>query len=273
MNFLHSLYDILYYRIETPRIFGKFHIISFFLSVLAVVVAVRLLGAAKDTTFRKFLFALWTVLVISEIYREIAFSLSVQNGVFVWDYAWYQFPFQLCGTPLYILPVAIFAPEGRLRRACLSFLAIWSLFGGLTVVFYPAIIFTSFVGISIQSYFHHVAQVLIGVVIAVRGAKSGGLDRRFFLGGFYVFLSLVATAMVMNEIGHGLLVANSIDDSFNMFFISPHYECTLPILSEIQKITPYPVFLLTYLVGFSLIALIIFGVLRIFTDKFVKKEV
>ena len=140
-------------------------------------------------------------------------------------------------------------------------------------MFYPAEIFVSYVGICIQSYFHHAVQVLVGVVIAVRTARENKLDRRFFLGGTYVFLVLFGIAMLMNEAGHRLLVANAIDDSFNMFFISPYYPCSLPVLSEVQKITPYPVFLLTYLLGFTLIAGVIFCLEKILTYKFVKTEV
>ena len=273
MNFLHSIYDVLYYQIEPPKLFGKFHIIAFLLTIIATVIAVGLLGSVRETIFRRFLLGTWIILVILEVYRELVFSLSLQNGDFVWEYAWYQFPFQLCGTPLYVLPVVIFAKDGRVRSACLSFLAVWSLFGGLTVMFYPAEIFVSYIGICIQSYFHHAAQVLIGVVIAVRTARADRLDRRFFLGGTCVFLVLFGIAMLMNEAGHRFLVANAIDDSFNMFFISPYYPCTLPVLSEVQKVAPYPLFLLTYIAGFFIIAVIIFCIQRILTDKFVKKEV
>jgi hypothetical protein len=50
-----------------------------------------------------------------------------------------------------------------------------------------------------------------------------------------------------------------IDETFNMFFISPHFPCTLPVLSGIYGKIPYPAFLLLYLVGFALIAAIILG--------------
>lgn len=273
MNFLHSLYGVLYYRTQAPKLFGGFHIAGFLLTIAAIILAVRTLKSAKDITFRKFLFFIWIILIVLEIYREVAFSLHLQDGVFFWDYAWYQFPFQLCGTPLYVIPIVIFAKDGKLRRACMSFLAIWSLFGGLTVLFYPADIFVDFIGICIQSFFHHAAQVLIGVVIAVRVAKSGGLNKRFFLGGLCVFTSLCSIAMVMNYLAYHIFKAHSINDDFNMFFISPYYDCVLPILSEIQRITSYPVFLLTYFIGFTVIASIIFCIEKIFTDKFVKPEV
>ena len=152
MDFLHRIYNILFYKTAIPSLFGGLHLSLIILSILAIVLAVRALKNVRERVFRKFLLVLWLVLVILEVYREIAFSLSVVNGVFIWDYAWYQFPFQLCGTPLYVIPIVIFAPEGKLRRACMSFLTVWSLFGGLTVMIYPAEIFVSQIGISLQSY-------------------------------------------------------------------------------------------------------------------------
>ena len=270
MNFLHWLYGILYYKSAVPSLFGVFHIALIVVSVAAIIFAVWALSGVGESEFRKFLLVIWIILVILEVYREIAFSLSLENGSFVWDYAWYQFPFQLCGTPLYVIPIVIFAPDGKLRRACLSFLAVWSLFGGLTVMVYPAEIFISYIGICLQSYFHHAIQVLIGIVIAVRIAKTSRLDKGFFLSGLCVFLVLFGMAMAMNYLAHHIMTAGSIDEEFNMFFISPYYRCALPILSEIQKIVPYPVFLLTYLLGFTLIAWVIFGLEKILTDKFVK---
>ena len=47
------------------------------------------------------------------------------------------------------------------------------------------------------------------------------------------------------------------EHTFNMFFISPWYNCKLPILQMIQDSTPYFVFLLSYIVGFSACATIV----------------
>ena len=48
------------------------------------------------------------------------------------------------------------------------------------------------------------------------------------------------------------------DETFNMFYISPYFDCTLPILSEIYKQVPYIAFLGIYIVGFVLAAFIIY---------------
>jgi hypothetical protein len=43
-----------------------------------------------------------------------------------------------------------------------------------------------------------------------------------------------------------------------MFFISPYFECTLPLLDTVYAAVPYPVFLAIYVFGFMIIAAIIF---------------
>ena len=52
-----------------------------------------------------------------------------------------------------------------------------------------------------------------------------------------------------------------------MFFISPHFDCTLPVLSIIYPKVPYIGFLIIYILGFSIVAgivnLIYFGIYKL----------
>lgn len=260
-----NLYNTLYYEVETPGIFGSFHIVSLILCALATVVAVAALKNVSEKTFRGFALGVWIVLVIGEIYREICFGLSLSDGVFTWDYAWYQFPFQLCSSPLYALPFLVFLKEGKLRDGFLSFMALWSFFGGFVVMLYPGDVLCQYGGINIQSMVHHGAQTLVGIVIAVRNVHK--MDRKYFLRGFGVYFAYLCIAMVLNIVGYHLLQANGMDDTFNMMFISPYFPCTLPLLSMIHEATSWCVLFPTYVVGFVIIALIIFLVQKAIITK------
>ena len=69
-----------------------------------------------------------------------------------------------------------------------------------------------------------------------------------------IFSALAATALGM-DVGMYYLFQNlGINDIFNMFFISPYYDCTLPLLSMVYSAVPYPVFLCVYIFGFMLCA-------------------
>ena len=45
---------------------------------------------------------------IADTIKEIEYSSYFENNKLLWDYPWYIFPFQLCSTPLYVLPFVIF---------------------------------------------------------------------------------------------------------------------------------------------------------------------
>ena len=83
---------------------------------------------------------------------------------------------------------------------------------------------------------------------------------RVFFGSLVPFCVLSAVAMGLNMAVPAILNAQGITDfTFNMFFISHRFPCTLPVLSGIYPVVPYPVFLLLYLVGFAAVAAIIFA--------------
>ena len=67
-----------------------------------------------------------------------------------------------------------------------------------------------------------------------------------------VFAIAVFIATIMNEIAYytGLLKT----DEFNMFFISPHCDPSLPVYSIVQEIVPYPLCLFIYVAAFTLAA-------------------
>ena len=66
-------------------------------------------------------------------------------------------------------------------------------------------------------------------------------------------------ALILNEVMYARFTAEGITHtSFNMFYISRHYDCSLPLLSAIYPKVPYPVFLLIYLLGFAVVAGLIF---------------
>ena len=80
------------------------------------------------------------------------------------------------------------------------------------------------------------------------------MNTYFFLSGAFVFASLLAVAICLNEGVHSYFVLKGIDETFNMFFISRFFPCTLPVLSNIYKVVPYPIFLLLYIIAIMLAA-------------------
>ena len=261
MNAFDSLIHLLQYEVEVPKLYGAFHIVFLILALAASVVLARHVKLGGDRAYRITLFVLWVIIVVFEVIRELIFSLHVADGVATWDYAWYIFPFQLCASPLYIFPFAALLPEGRVRRACMMYLSTFALFGGLVVMIYPGDVVTYFLTINIQALTHHGIQLIGGIISVVHNRENHTFKNLY--KGVIVFSVLVGVAMLLNVTVHSYLVENGMSDTFNMFFISPYFPCTLPILSSIYPLVPYPVFLLIYVLGFTVVAAIMVALARL----------
>ena len=249
---------------ETPESYGAFHFLSLAAVIgLTVLLCIRFRDA-EEKTVRRILLAAWIIMVVLELYKQLVYTYDVTDaGKIVGDFQWYAFPFQFCSTPLYVLPFAIFLREGTARDGTIAFLCTFSLFGGLAVMVYPNDVFISTIGINIQTMVHHGAQVALGIFLAVHNRKR--LSPSHFLSALPIFTVLVTTAMLLNIGVHHALLANGQTDTFNMFFVSPYHPCTLPVLSSVYELVPYPIFLFIYLFGFSLVAALVYFVIYAIT--------
>lgn len=249
-------------QMETPKPYGVFHLCAFAL-VIVLSVLLWLKGKnAKDRSFRGVCFAAWVILVLFETYKQINFSFNYNGGEPYWDYQWYAFPFQLCSAPIYILPFVFLSKEGtRVRLATVAFMATYVLFAGIAVMFYPVSVFIGTIGINVQTMVWHGTQVILGCFFLSRYRKE--LSLRFFARGIVVFLIMVGVAVALD-----LIIPSFTDETFNMFYISPKFPSTLPILSLLygeEPVVPWPVFLLLYLVGYTLAAFIVYLLGRLLT--------
>ncbi len=237
-----------------PTYYGWFHLMFIAIAVTAITLLCVFARNIREKNLRRIILGCWLVLVVFEIYKQLVFSINNNDGVAVWHYQWYAFPFQLCSSPLYLLPFVAFLKEGKVRDSIIAFLATYSLFGGLIVFIYPNDVFVATIGINIQTMVHHGLQLVLGVYLMVYYRKK--INWQFFLRGVAVFAVMCAIAMSLNVIFYYL-----VDETFNMFYFSPYYPCTLAVLGDfIWPNVPYSVFLLVYLIGFTITATVIFAI-------------
>ena len=265
MDIITKIYDIANSTMPVPTTGGGFHLAF----VGAVLVLTVLLSWAfrncTDRALRTLTGFVWVVIVALEIYKQLVFCLSLSDGVLSWDYAWYIFPFQFCSSPLYIVPIIAFSGNNKLRERCIAYMMTFSLFAGLAVFCYPNDVFIETTGINYQTMIHHGSQILLGVLYGVRYRAK--LNAKFFFGGVRIFVTMVFIAMALNVGVYQGLVHFGIDETFNMFFISPYFDCTLPLLGTVDSMLPYPVFVCVYFFGFILCALIVFSIFRACTKN------
>lgn len=186
--------------------------------------------------------------IVLEIYKQLNFSFNSTSGE--WSYQWYAFPFQFCSTPMYVGLIAGCCKKCKFQEYLYSYLATFALFAGLSVMFYPGDVFTRTIGINIQTMVCHGGMVVMGIYLWF--SKQVKFEFKTILKALSVFCVLVTVALIMN------VIFNSTGNTatFNMFFISPYLPCTLPILNMIYEMVPYPVFLIIYIIGFTLAAFI-----------------
>ncbi len=247
-------------EMPTPTNYGWFHLMWWGILLLSTILICVRFRDCDEKVFRRILLISWLIMVVWETYKEVVYALSYTDNGLVWDYQWYIFPFQLCSTPLYVLPLILLIKQKHIREALLGYITFFSFFGGVVVFFYPNDVFIETIGVNIQTMLHHGIQVMLGIFIACRFRKNFTLTR--FLKSIPVFVSMLVIALLMNICMYPLTLEGMplAGESFNMFYIGPYFPCHFPILSTIYTSVPYVVFFLIYGLGFILCAFIMWSI-------------
>ena len=241
-----------------PQIFGLYHFLCVLATLLLCVFLVWKFKDASIRTIRLLVLGFWVTLVLLEIIKQLEGAYDMTGAEPTWEYFWHIFPFQFCSTPLYVMPFVIFLPDGWWRRSIMAFFACFSLFAGLVVMIYPGDVYCANIFVNIQTMIHHGSMVALGVLLVARNRNH--MNKQFFGGSMMIFYSFVSIAMLLNELVYAFHLQDLPQHTFNMFFISRHYDCTLPLLSIIYKAVPYGWFLVIYIVGFTFASALIYTV-------------
>ena len=245
MDFWRPLLGFLAIEATAPEAYGLYHIV--WLALIAGLTVFAVLQGRKHNaeTVNRVVFLTAVVVFALEIYKQIVFTFGDGSGEA--SYSWYAFPFQFCSTPMYVgLLLGIFR-KGRVRQMLLSYLSCYALFAGLAVMLYPSDVYMRIVGINIQTMVCHGSMVVIGGYLL--GSGQVQLEWRTLLKAMPVFAVCVAIAATLNELAYRVGILQ--EHTFNMFFISPYLECTLPVYSLVHNAVPFPLNLILYILGFT----------------------
>ena len=238
------------YQIEKPTLFGWFHILWLVLTV-AVAVALCLWHKHSGTEdrVRRVVMGNAIFVIVLEIYKLINYSFSYENGI-SFDFQWYVFPWQFCSTPMFVGLLAGIIRKGKVHDSLMAYLATFAVFAGLAVTIYPGDVFTTTFGVDIQSMICHASMVSVGAYLYFSGYVKA--EHKTILKAIPVFAVCLSIAVILNEV---MFYSGAIgDETFNMFYISRHFECTLPVYSLVHNSVPFPVNLIIYIIGFSIAA-------------------
>ncbi len=250
MQFLGNIINILNVSMPVPTMYGWFHILFLLLSLFGAVVLCKKFRNANEKTIRKILLVFSLVSIFLELYKQFNYTFTFDGTTISADYQWYAFPFQFCSTPMYIGLLAALVRNKKIHNALCAYLATFSLFAGVCVMAYPAQVFIGTIGINIQTMICHGGMITVGIYLLCSGYIK--IQHKTILKAIPVFAVMVAMAAIMNEIANysGLLER----ETFNMFYISPHCEPSLPVYSLVQAAVPYPWCTIIYIGVFSFAA-------------------
>lgn len=246
-----KILELLQTTMTKPTSYSWFHLLYWGIVISFTIFLCSKYQDPKQETIRKILKVFTFTLIGFEIYKQLVFSYRIVEGSVIWNYQWYIFPFQFCSTPMYAGLIALYARKEKTREKALAFLATYSLFAGIAVMVYPDDVFINEIGINIQTMTHHGGMLVIGFYLLysrVVPIKLKTIKNASILFGLFFIIAILLNIVVYKA---------DINESFNMFYISPYYQCTLPVLNIIYEKIPYVLFLLTYCLGFMGIASII----------------
>ena len=242
VTFFEQLLKFLDGKMETPTLYGWYHILCLIAVIGLCVIVFFKARNISEKNLNLMMGLTSAILIILEVYKQLNYSYDPADDM--WSYQWYAFPFQFCSTPMYVGLLGALT-RGKLHSALCSYLATFALFAGLCVMVYPGDVFIGTIGINIQTMICHGSMVCIGIYLLATGYVKP--EHRTVLKAIPVFAVCVLLAVIMNEVAH----LAGLEETFNMFFVSPYWDCTLPVYSLIHKAVPFPINLIIYIAGFT----------------------
>ena len=238
-----------------PEPYGIFHICFVIITALSCFLLCRFFPAPSEKDLRRILLIYAIICLALEVYKQLSFTFGVNDaGEITSSYQWYVFPFQFCSIPMYVALLGALIPNRKFLHGAISFLATFGVIAGVLVMVTANAVFTDTVGINIQTMMHHGGQLCIGLFLLIRGGgcKTIGAE----LGGVGFFLSAVSIAHILNITFIRFIPEGAV---FDMFFISPHFETSLPVYNNIEPAVSFPVFIILYILPFITVSLLMYA--------------
>ena len=263
MMWCNDLLNILEFQIKTPKPYGIFHLVWLFITVIVIILLSLIRNRNNDKQLKCILGIYGIVALIFEILKQLIWTIDydTSTNTFLWDYTWYAFPFQLCTTPIYVCIICLFLNKSKLRDSLLAYMAYTTILGSISSALIPDSLFVSDLLVDIHTMWLHLGSLVVSVYLLMSKEVKG--DKKSFKDAILVFISFVVIANILNIVVYNSGILNG--ETFNMFYISPYFESTLPIFDVIYENIPYPAFLLVYIVALSIGSYIIYKIAQIFS--------
>ena len=244
-DLLISLLNMTAWRMETPQLFGRFHICAAVLVTAmafcaAAVFARRIRSAAAGrAALVNILFVCGCGLAVLEVYKQLFLYYVVNGGA----YDWWFFPFQLCSVPMYLCILLPFIGS-RLRSTFITFMGSYTFISAAAALIYPEDYLRSYTTLTVHGFLWHGILLFISLMIIFSGAADTGI--RGILKAAALFAVLCIAAVLINTAAESLMQPGLPHDHAAMFYLNPYHLSPQPLVSSVQKTAGIPAGLVLY---------------------------
>lgn len=255
-----NILQLLQLEMEEPTAWGWYHIMWLCITICIIYALYKIRKNHSEKQLKMVLGTYAGITLMTEFLKQVSWSFSLNDisELIEFDYTWYSFPFQLCSTPMYVCLICLFLNKSKIRDYLLSYVAYITILGSLSAVFMPDTCLVSDILVNIHTMCLHYGSLVVSIYLLMSGEVP--LKMQQLKRGICVFFGLTLFANFLN-----IIIYNSgilLDETFNMFYISPYFVSELPVFNMIQQNAPYIVFLSTYIITLSLGGWIIYEVAR-----------
>lgn len=229
--------------------YGWFFFLWMAIMLVEALILLPIAAKKNEKTRDRVVFTYGAVMLAAEVYK-IVFFTRIEGG-----FPWHLFSWQFCSVPMYVAFIAPLLKPGVVKDSLYKFLAVFGLIAGIMTLILPEGFYWDYITITCHSFFWHTSIVLIGVYVILANDYMKRLKNFFkeWIPAALVLAIAILIALTLNVIWWAFVRPHVPSDAvFNMFYISPFFNSSLPFFRDIQPLLPYPVFLLTYLLAFSL---------------------
>jgi len=262
MNLFEKIIYSLQKTMETPKPFGWFHLLWISLTIISITILYLLRNKYNEKQLKIVLGIYGIVALILEITKQIIWSFNYDGNIITWDYQWYAAPFQLCTTPIYVSLICLFLKDNKIRKALLSYISFVTILGSFLTIIIPDSCFVETIEVNIHTMWLHCGSFVLSVYLLINEIKP---TKENLKNAFSIFLIFVGIAEILNIFIYNIGILNG--EEFNMFYISPYFESSLPVFNTIQTLVPFIIFLLIYILAIFLGSLFIYFITKLFTKK------
>lgn len=170
-----------------------------------------------------------------------------------------KIPFQICTVELFFLWAVPLVKNEKIKNGMIAY----TIIGLIAAVFYyvkpSTVLNSSYIFLSLQAMLWHDIVIMIGVFSIVHFNIYGKKGKRYIIDGYVFWLVLTVIAVILDVI----LSKTLPEANINFFYLSPVQESVMyPVLNILfKKPSPYPLFVLSFIIYYSLGVAALYGIL------------